>query len=79
LPFTINRVACENGVLILGFEHEPVRASARFTLWDEVRLLTNRSLYPSRWRALSRRHRLELCLRHPNLRPALADTEMEVV
>jgi energy-coupling factor transporter ATP-binding protein EcfA2 len=78
LPFTINRVACQNGVLILGFEHEPAPTNARFTLWDEVRLVTNRSLYPSRWRALSRRHRLELCLRHPNLRPALADTEMEV-
>jgi len=63
-PCRIQGVVCSDGVLLLRFAQEPAPANdGRVTRWDQIRLIVNRGLYPSRWRPLLRRHRLELAQR----------------
>jgi hypothetical protein len=63
-PCRIQGVVCSDGVLLLRFDQEPASANdGRMSRWDQIRLVVNRSLYPSRWRPLLRRHRLELAQR----------------
>ena len=71
LPFLIDRVGVEDGVLLLGFAEEQP-GSAGTDLRDQIRVAVNSGLYPSRWRPLSRWHLANLRQLHPELRPALA-------
>ena len=70
-PHMIRRVECEEGVLVLHFADEQAPEDEELTLWDELRVLINRNLYPSRWRPLHQRHRLLLLFARPDLRSAL--------
>lgn len=72
LPYRVESVACKEGVLLLNFAGEPEPDEERFTLWDEIRVVANRALYPSRWRLLLARHRLALGLIGPHLDLSLA-------
>jgi energy-coupling factor transporter ATP-binding protein EcfA2 len=74
LPFLIDRVGAEDGVLLLRFAQEQP-ASAGTDSWDRIRVAVNSGLYPSRWRPLSRWHLAKLRQLHPELRPALAGPE----
>jgi hypothetical protein len=67
LPYRVESVACKESLLLLSFVEEPEPDENRFTLWDEIRVAVNYSLYPSRWRPLLRRHRLALGLINPQL------------
>jgi hypothetical protein len=78
LPFFINRVACQDGVLLLGFAQEQHPAAPNATALDGIRLAVNRSVYPNLWRPLLRRHQHALWQAHPELRAALAGQDMEV-
>ena len=69
LPYMIWRVACVDGVLLLSFAQEMDPRDAPVTAWDRIRVRVNRCVYPSRWRPLLRRHRLQLSLKWPNLQP----------
>jgi hypothetical protein len=69
LPYRVESVACMESVLLLSFAEEPEPDEKRFTLWDEIRVVANRSLYPGRWRPLLRPHRLALGLIGPQLDP----------
>jgi energy-coupling factor transporter ATP-binding protein EcfA2 len=71
LPFLIDRVGVEDGVLLLRFAEEQP-GSASTDSWGQIRVTVNSGLYPSRWRPLSRRHLAKLWQLHPELRPALA-------
>ena len=60
-PCRIQRVGCNEGVLLLLFAQEPAPDdNDRLSYWDQIRMIVNRSVYPCRWRPLLRRHRLEL-------------------
>jgi energy-coupling factor transporter ATP-binding protein EcfA2 len=64
VPCRIQRVDCSDGALLLSFAQEPASDdNDRLTDWDQIRMNVNRSIYPSRWRPLLRRHRLELAQR----------------
>jgi hypothetical protein len=65
LPYGVERIACREGVLLLSFAGEPEPDDKRYTLWDEIRVVANRSLYPSRWRPLLPRHQLAVRLVDP--------------
>jgi len=78
LPFFINRVACQDGVLLLGFAQEQHPATSNGTALDGIRLAVNRSVYPNLWRPLLRRHQHALWQAHPELRAALAGQDIEV-
>lgn len=71
LPFLIDRVGVEDGVLLLRFAEEQP-GSASTDSWGQIRVTVNSGLYPSRWRPLSRWHLAKLWQFHPELRPALA-------
>jgi hypothetical protein len=75
-PYMVQRVACVDGVLLLDFAQEDRRRSSRLTAWDRIRVLVNRCLYPSRWRPLLRRHRLQIGVSHPELRAQLQTAEL---
>jgi energy-coupling factor transporter ATP-binding protein EcfA2 len=79
LPYFINRVAVENGLLLLHFEQEQPNPEQRLTSWDKIRIAVNAGLYPSRWRPLNRRLRVELRLTHPELRPLLDAPAQEMI
>lgn len=78
LPFAINEMACEQGMLLLGFTHEQDPTATPTTAGDLVRVIVNRSIYPSLWRPLSLRLYHELWRRHPELRPALSRQSPDV-
>ena len=80
VPYMIERVACVEGVLLLAFAQEETGRSpgGASTAWDRVRVMTNRALYPGRWRPLSRAHRLELLGTRPELRPHLQAAGQEL-
>ena len=78
LPFFIDRVACQDGVLLLGFAQEQHPATPNATALDGIRLVVNRSVYPNLWRPLLRRHQHALWQAHPELRAALAGQDFEV-
>jgi len=71
LPLFIDRMAMQDGVLLVSFAQEQPIAGKKLTIWDKIRILINASLYPSRWRPLSRRHVVALCQAWPDLRPTL--------
>ena len=73
LPFAIDAINQSQGVLVLSFAQEERSESRRITLWDDVRLILNLSIYPSLWRPLARGHFAELRRRHPDLRPVLPE------
>lgn len=57
VPYMINRVACVDGVLLMGFAQELEGEQAVDTSWDRIRVQVNERLAPNRWRRLSPRHR----------------------
>ena len=71
LPFSIDRVAIQDGVLLISFAREQPNPEQRQTTWDKIRVAVNAGLYPSRWRHLSRRHVLKVGREWPDLRPTL--------
>jgi hypothetical protein len=71
LPYMLSRVDYEGGVLLLNFAQEQAADDDQLTLWDELRVVVNRNLYPSRWRGLKRRHRMLLLFARPDLRTSL--------
>jgi hypothetical protein len=71
LPFQIDRVGVQDGVLLLRFADEQPNSAGMASL-DRVRVAVNSNLYPSRWRPLSRWHLANLRQLHPELRAALA-------
>jgi hypothetical protein len=77
VPYMIRRVAFAEGVLLLEFAQEENRRSSRLTAWDQIRVVANRCVYPSRWRRLLRRHRLQLWVNHPELRSQLRAGELD--
>ena len=70
LPFCIDRVGEEDGVLLLRFAQEQP-GNAGTDSWDRIRVAVNSGLYPSRWRPLSCWHLAKLRQLHPELRSAL--------
>ena len=78
LPYMIWRVACVDGVLLLGFAPEMDPRDATVTAWDRIRVRVNRCVYPSRWRPLLRRHRLQLSLKWPNPPPEAQATGQDL-
>jgi hypothetical protein len=56
IPFFINRLALEDGVLLVGYAQEEPEVTARITAWDRIRIGLNVSLYPNRWRQPHHRH-----------------------
>jgi hypothetical protein len=78
LPYMIKSLSCTNGILLVCFAQEQQPRSKRITRWDNIRIALNLSLYPSRWRPLSRRHFAELWLKRPDLRSALQSSQPEV-
>jgi len=79
LPYFIDRVSVENGLLLMHFAQEQPNAEIRVSAWDKIRIAVNAGLYPSRWRPLNRRLRAELRLRHPELRPLLEAPAQEMI
>ena len=79
LPYFIDRVTVENGLLLLHFAQEQPNPENRLTSWDKIRIAVNAGLYPSRWRPLDRRLRVELRLRHPELLPLLDSRTQEMI
>jgi hypothetical protein len=71
LPFCIDRVGVEDGVLLLRFAQEQP-GNAGTDSWDRIRVAVNSGLYPSRWRPLSCWHLAKLRQLNPELRSALA-------
>jgi hypothetical protein len=71
LPFFMDRLAIKDGVLLISFAQEQPNPEQRLTTCDNIRVAVNASLYPSRWRPLTRRHVLALCRAWPDLRPTL--------
>jgi energy-coupling factor transporter ATP-binding protein EcfA2 len=78
LPFVISKVGCRDGMLLLGFEKEQTPDTPDATVWDRIRAIVNRSVYPSLWRPLARRHRLALWRAHPELRAVLGGQDIDV-
>jgi hypothetical protein len=73
LPFCIDRVATQEGLLLLKFaEKKPDDAGAGS--WDRIQVAVNSGLYPSLWRRLSHWHLARLRQLHPELRPTLASS-----
>ena len=79
LPYFIDRVTVENGLLLLHFAQEQPNPENRLTSWDKIRIAVNAGLYPSRWRPLDRRLRVELRLQHPELLPLLDSRTQEMI
>jgi hypothetical protein len=77
LPFFIDRVAVQDGLLLLHFAQEQPD-NAKVTSWDRIRVAVNSSVYPSRWRSLSRWHIAKLRQMHPELRPVLDGPGQEI-
>ena len=71
LPFCIDRVGVEDGVMLLHFAEEQP-GSGSTDSWDRIRVAVNSGIYPSLWRPLSRWHLAKLWQLHPELRSALA-------
>jgi len=71
LPFCIDRVGVEDGVMLLHFAEEQP-GSGSTDSWDRIRVAVNSGIYPSLWRPLSRWHLAKLRQLHPELRSALA-------
>jgi energy-coupling factor transporter ATP-binding protein EcfA2 len=71
LPFFIDRLAMQDGVMLISFAQERPNPEERLTTLDKICVAVNAGLYPSRWRPLSRRHVLALCRAWPDLRPTL--------
>jgi hypothetical protein len=73
VPFAIDAVRAEEGVLLLTFPREPALATAGHTVWDEIRVIINLSLYPNRFLPrLAPRHRARLWQERPDLRAQLS-------
>ncbi len=62
LPFMLSELKAHEGLLQVRFEQESMCPAEpdRFTAWDWIRVKINSSLYPSRWRPLSSKHRRHL-------------------
>jgi hypothetical protein len=65
LPFMVNQLGCQQGMLLVGFAQELPPESSRLSSWDRLRIKLNKSLYPCVWHPLTRRHALRL----PGLQP----------
>lgn len=68
LPFFIDQVRMDEGMLLLNFAQEQPRAETRLTAWDRIRITINSSVYPSVWRPLSQRHSKALSQQHPEFK-----------
>ena len=71
LPYFIDRVKVQDGMLLLHFAQEQTHTDERLTVWDKIRITVNANIYPNNWRPLSQRHRKQLGVRHPELRAEL--------
>jgi hypothetical protein len=71
LPYFVDRLAVEDGLLRLHFAQEQLHTDGRLTSWDRIRIAVNASLYPNRYRPLSQRHAKRLSIQHPELHAAL--------
>jgi hypothetical protein len=71
LPYFIDRVKVQDGMLLLHFVQEQTHTDEKLTVWDQIRITVNANLYPNNWRPLSQRHREQLGVLHPELRAEL--------
>jgi hypothetical protein len=78
LPYFVDRVGVQNGVLLLHFAQEQPNPDGRFTSWDRLRLKVNAGLYPSAWRPLNRLHVAKLRPGFPELRVTLNASNPEI-
>jgi len=71
-PYKIGSLSECEGLLLLQFVEETCGEfnAVRATGWDRIRIAANASLYPTRWRPLTLRHRRKIQLRWPELMPA---------
>lgn len=56
LPFFIDRLAVDDGILLINFVQEEQKTCDRITAWDRIRIRVNAGLYPSSWKSLKRAH-----------------------
>lgn len=75
LPYMIRHVASVDGVLLLDFAQEDQHRSSRVTVWDRIRAVVNRCLYPSRWRPLLQRHQAQLSVGWSHIRPSPSEAD----
>ncbi len=69
-PSDLDRVAVEEGLLLLGFAREQSEGGTLLTVWDRMRIAINAAIYPSRWRPLHRLDHATLRRLHPELQRA---------
>ena len=67
LPYFIDQVGLENGVLLLRFVQEQPNPEGRLTAWDRLRIVVNAGVYPNQWRPLNRQHQAGLRQQFPEL------------
>jgi hypothetical protein len=78
LPYFIDQVGLERGVLLLRFVQEQPNSEGRLTAWDRLRIFVNAGVYPSLWRPLHRRHQIRLRQEFPELRVPLDAPDREI-
>jgi hypothetical protein len=72
LPYMICNLSQREGLLLMQFTQESIceLSGPRISAWDRIRIMVNTSLYPSRCRPLTRRHRRQLQARWPEFNSA---------
>ena len=71
LPYMINFMRIDQGLLCVAFAQEEPPQEDRLTRWDTLRIHLNQSLVPNRWQPLSRRMEKDIWSRWPELRREL--------
>ncbi len=71
IPYMINQVTFEDGVLTLAFAQELPSSEDRLTAWDKLRIHLNLSCYPNLWRPLTPELERSIWDSHPGLRREL--------
>lgn len=71
LPYMIEKLRVEQGVLCLTFAQELPNTTDRLTRWDELRVRLNLSLQPNLWTALTRELEHSIWRHRPHLRSEL--------
>lgn len=79
LPYFIDGVFMENGVLLLHFAQEQPNLDQKFTAWDRLRVVVNAGLYPSAFRELKPQHQKLLAVKFPELRLKPEDPDQGLI
>ncbi len=71
LPYMIDSLGIENGILWLAFAQELPTEATQLTRWDELRIMLNSDLKPNIWHPLTREQEREIWRLRPELRGEL--------